>query len=553
MKRITRLSDWYAELPEPMRTLLAVGSVGKLHMLDAAVNGLACAAQSPTLPVICADMVLASFGETPLSGELATQILNTPILAPQLDQNSRQILRTVSQSWSRPENLSYFQRVVERREMNKIKHFLEKRIQNEPNNLFWYEQAMSVGMYEADYDWLTAQIMTIHHSKFGPVLTALMGQINQARGLYVPAEKCIKATKNTFGKGWRILSRAEICLQSGDRQGGLALLLKALRHSPWQTQAALRAYDLLEGLDQHRAQLPGSIAVLLYSWNKCRDLNDTLASLHASDLGDARLFVLDNGSTDTTPEVLSSWQQRFGKDRMEIITLPVNAGAAGARNWLMHHPAVCASDWAIYLDDDAVVPEDWLTLFGAAVQHYPDAGVWGCKVVDAVQPALLQAVDYHLLPLAVAVPLDLSRLSPHPVSLSNLHIQVLDSGQFDYMRPCVSVTGCCHLFKTERLHECGDFSLYLSPSQYDDLERDLRMAAGGNFAVYQGHLRVLHRKRTGRATLVNPAQEANALGNKYKMQAMHEPQEIAASTQAEHQLLKADLQAKLARLDQERE
>ncbi len=545
------LNSWFKTLPQPMRDRLAVGSVGKLHILDTAASGLT-NAPPPALATTCADMVLAGFGETPLNGELANQILNTPIIAPLLDSKSRELLRRVKRAWKRPENMAYFKRVVQRRDMGKVKHFLESRIAQEPENLFWYEQVMSVGMYEADYDWLQNCLNSKTLKDLGPVHAALMGQVAMARNEYAKAEKCTLAAGTLFGAGWSSLNQAQAHLKAGDREAGLKLLLETLLESPWQTQAALRAFELLEGHDTGEAKLPGSVAILLYSWNKAEDLDDTLAALHASDLGHAKIFALDNGSTDQTAQVLSTWQDKFGNDRLEVINLPVNIGAAAARNWLMHLPQVRSSDWAIYLDDDALVPPNWLHLLGSAVKRYPDAGVWGCRVVDAAQPALLQAVDYQLVTLdETPTSMDLTRLNPHSVTLSNLHIQVLDNGQFDYVRPCTSVTGCCHLFCTKHLLQTGDFSLFLSPSQYDDLERDLRMAANGQFAVYQGHLRVLHRKRTGRAALEETPQEANALGNKYKMLVMHEPEEIATSTRCGLDILRQDMSTKLTRIDQE--
>ncbi len=547
---MNNLSSWFETLPGSMRDRLAIGSVGNLHILETVASSLAHAANNPALAALCADMVLTGFAETPLCGEFAGQILNTPLIAPLLNARSRKLLHQVKQAWKRPDNLTYFKRVVQRRDMGKIKHFLESRIAQEPKNLFWREQIMSVGMYEADYDWLLACLDNDTLKDFGPVHAALMSQLAMARNDYAEAEKSTLAAGTIFGAGWSSLNQAQARLKVGDREAGLELLLKTLRHSPWQTQAALRAFELLEGHDTDEAKLPGSLAILLYSWNKAEDLNNTLAALHASDLGHATIFALNNGSTDQTAQVLSTWQNKFGNERLEVINLPVNIGAAAARNWLMHLPKVSASNWAIYLDDDALVPPNWLGLLGSAVKRYPDAGVWGCRVVDATQPALLQAVDYHLIALDESPrSMDLTRLNPHSVMLSNLHLQVLDKGQFNYVRPCTSVTGCCHLFCTKSLLHAGDFSLCLSPSQYDDLERDLRMVANGQFAVYQGHLRILHCKRTGRASLKETPQEANALGNKYKMLVMHEPDEIDTSTRSGLDMLRQDMSTKLARID----
>ncbi|MBA4358058.1 MAG: glycosyltransferase family 2 protein, partial [Desulfovibrio sp.] len=280
--------------------------------------------------------------------------------------------------------------------------------------------------------------------------------------------------------------------------------------------------------------------------------------LSSSDLGGARVMVLDNGSTDETPQVLGAWQERAGGKLLRI-DLPVNIGAPAARNWLAATPEARAAETLVYLDDDVDLPPDWLLRLGAALRRHPQAGVIGCKVADHHAPHLLQNVAGHL-----AIPseapedrpdLDFQSLTPNPFRLGDAHLQGPDWGLFDFMVPCASVTGCCHLFRRAALDtpmaQGGGFSLALGPSQYDDFERDLRMLDGGGFAVYTGHLRVRHRKRSGIAGQGQGgnAASANALGNRYKMQTMHSRAEIAQHITTQAQRLEAHLRGRLRLLD----
>ena len=66
-------------------------------------------------------------------------------------------------------------------------------------------------------------------------------------------------------------------------------------------QPLLVLNDLTWGQRQLRKALPGRAEVLLYTFNKARDIDQTLESVFASDLGGARVTVLDNGSTDKDP------------------------------------------------------------------------------------------------------------------------------------------------------------------------------------------------------------------------------------------------------------
>ena len=87
-----------------------------------------------------------------------------------------------------------------------------------------------------------------------------------------------------------------------------------------------------------------------------------------------------------------------------------------------------------------------------------------------------------------------------------------------------------------------------TPSQYDDVEHDLRLALEGKTIVYQGHLRVEHCKRTGRLGQEDPQELARALGNMYKLQMKFEPEQIARLRRERAAELHADLLEKAAHL-----
>ncbi|MBU1596036.1 MAG: glycosyltransferase, partial [Proteobacteria bacterium] len=346
--------------------------------------------------------------------------------------------------------------------------------------------------------------------------------------------------------GWRL---GECLLRLGRRQQALDLWLAAFRARPWNAGLLLRAHDAALGLDEARRPLDGQLAVLLYTWNKARLLDATLAAVLGSELGGARVFVLNNGCTDGTAEVVSAWSGRAGEGRLTSIDLPVNVGAPAARNWLARLPEVAACRYAAYLDDDALPPPDWISRLGAAVEAYPQAGVYGCRVVDADNPARVQNVDLHLRPGSCGGP------GPEKagggVALSDLQLLEPDYGQFGYLRPCVSVTGCCHLFRTRILAESGGFDIALSPSQFDDLELDLRLNLRGWPAVYQGHLRVGHARSSGEQARLSARAAANAYGNLAKVEGLHPRRELKDIARQDRARLVEDLRRKAGALGPE--
>ncbi len=527
------LTSFWRGLDPGVRDRLLLGSCGQRHLLDAA--RVALSIDSPLAPAL----VLASLAENPLDGALAAEILSAPELLSALPESARPLLTTLSARWARPADVTAYEELAAGRDLAAVRRFLESRLDREPN-LFWLNQAVSLALFENDQDWLAASLARPLPSALAPALEALRGQAAFLRGDFGTAEVHYVSAAIL---GPSILLRRGLCRKAwGDKAGALGMFLDCLAAAPWHATAALLASEASGNGSRAPAPIPGSLVVLLYSWNKAAELDATLAALFASDLGGARVIALDNGSTDATAEVLSAWIERSG-GRLTCVDLPVNVGAAAARNWLAALPEVRAADFALYLDDDAEVPPDWLGRLGAAVAQWSDASVWGCRVVDHAGPWRIQAADLHpVLPDPPAPP------RPDEFRLSDLHIQDLDMGQFTYARPCVSVTGCCHLFRSATLARSGGFSLHLSPSQYDDVEHDLRLARSGGFAVYQGLLAVRHRKRTGAAGRTSRAEHGNALGNKFKMQAMHPRAEMEAVVRADRDRLLDDLLVRLAAL-----
>ncbi|MEL7638578.1 MAG: glycosyltransferase [Solidesulfovibrio sp.] len=336
----------------------------------------------------------------------------------------------------------------------------------------------------------------------------------------------------TPGLCW-LLARAALALDG--RLAGMVALQAYLARFPWCAQALLVLHDLAGGRDTALAPLAGELAILLYSWNKAASLGQTLEDILASELPERfRIVALDNGSGDATPEVLAAFAGRLGAERFTALRAPVNVGAPAGRNWLKHRPEVLAADFAAYVDDDVSLPGDWALRLGAAVAAFPGAGAYGCRIHDAGRPAVLQATEFFLEPAEAG----------EGIVASDLQLQAPDLGQFAYCRPALSVTGCCHLFSRQALAEGGDFDIRFSPSQFDDFDRDLRLALAGRFAVHQGHLAVGHLRGSGGDAARRRAAGANAHGNMQKLQGKYDAGDVRRLRREQRARLLTDIRKK---------
>lgn len=489
------------------------------------------------------DLLLWGFLSRPLEISLAGPLLGLETKVPFLPPGLKLVLAalaglpadSVDPAWDE---------VRDAEDPAEVAAFVRPRLARPGQGLSWLSRAWDclagLGAFGELRDLVLAADLT------GP-LALLRPRLLAEAALYAgPADEALRLLDGLdpdLWSPWREQRAARAALGLGLQDRAAAGLAAAQRRLPWHPNLLLARHALLHPLPAP-ARTHGRVAVGLYSWNNAALLKPTLDALLASDLGAARVLFLDNGSTDDTRALLVSAAEALGQDRAEVVGLPVNVGAPAARNWLLTRPAAREADWVAFLDDDALPPADWLGRLLAAGAACPAAGAVGPRIVDAGAPSVLQSVDTHLLP---------------PLA-EGAHIEFLDAttglsdaGLFDYPRPCLSVTGCCHLLKRSALDAAGHFDIRFSPSQLDDFERDLRALLAGIPCLYLGTLAVRHRHASALGLRQSPARQGNARGNLFKLSHLHPRESVARAAAADLDLAWEDLLAKAADLEAEME
>ena len=511
---INKLSLWKS-LPITVRHFLLVGAVGRYHLFRIAaeitkefVKESRNPQQMRLLMSLFSQVLLACWEDDPLHTESAKQLWQLHCRFPFLDKETASVVRAVCESSTPVENSPKEVQLIRHKSVSNTRVNMHHSI-SLTYQLYW--QAIASGNYDEARRLLERSLWSQPMERLRQRYLALLYYL---QGDYDRWEEAIIRGGALLSEADRYFQLGNLAFLKGDRKKALTLWSYCLQLRPWFTQLILKMYDVANNIDRLRRPLEGKVSICLYTYNKAEELQKALESLAESHLESAKIFILINGSTDATRQIVSRWQSLLGSDRLVVIDLPVNIGAPAARNWLMHDSQVSESDWIVYLDDDALVPKDWLEALGSAVLRYPNAGVWGCRVIDAWVPSILQAVDYHILPPSYAGDTTVEA----PFWLSMLHYGTPDQGQFNYIRPCVHVTGCCHLFSTKTLLTSGDFDLRFSPSQFDDLEHDFRLAFNNRPAIYQGHLAIRHMNKTAKRAKVHVGERGSAAANLYKLQ-----------------------------------
>ncbi|TIH18450.1 glycosyltransferase family 2 protein [Marinifilum sp. JC120] len=514
-------------LDSASRYRLLVSGHGKPHLMETAnriINSADSSREKSTLIDLGVDMFLAAWESSPLDGQLASNLLAINKRLNFLPVPLAETISLIASNSAVPENLGYLQRLVSKDDKDKLLDYLSKQTEREPENLFWLSHLLDLAFFLGRHEVASAALARDWPTSMNMVLNKYAGDIAFCSGDYEQAENIYSDTSGgALILGENLLRLAESVDRMGRRDEAMILWRDRMTARPWQVNTWFKVYDRLlggGGVDM----LDGQVAVCLYTFNKADDFDATMSSLAESPLDNVHIFALDNGSSDHTSEIMASWKDRLG-DRFRSIDLPVNVGAPAARNWLKNMNELKLYDYVAYLDDDALIPDDWQAHFSAAVESYPDAGVWGCKVVNEDQLEVIQHADLHLR----ETPADFEDvLRSFEFSYLDPYNQDLDYGQFDYCRPCVSVTGCFHLFRQSVLEHSGDFDLRYSPTQYDDLDHDLMLAVAGKSAVYQGKLQVKHKRKSGSASTISRAARGSGAGNVIKLESKYEARDVAA-------------------------
>jgi len=539
----------FSTLPKEILAPLLWGSTGKVHLMRLAKDALGLAGRENEKKALFlfklgVDFLFAAWESDPLDGYLAGQLVDLNKKHPLFEPQTAKLFTFVSRNWNRPENINYYNRLLERGHPEKISSHLHDQMRKGPS-LFWLQKYVEFAKQEQDFKGISEAFKRCPREMPAVILNMLKGRVHFLCREFDKAEHAygLAIKRHLLPEIRSIL--AETMLRQGKRDQAIRLWGRFLHERPWRTNLILKMYDQAHGLDTKSASLEGRVGVSLYTHNKANDLEHTLESLAKSKPGPDFIHILNNGCTDHTADVIEKWRERMGPDRVRRTDMPTNIGAPAARNWLMKLPDVQDSDWTVFMDDDVELPPGWLGRLGAAADTYPDAGVWGCKVNDFSNLSIIQNVDLHMVPpLEDSAMYRLTDQKPR-FEVSNLHHQDMDFGQFNYLRPCVSVTGCCHLFRTKTLINTDGFDLRFSPSQFDDLDFDLGMNLTGRHAVYQGHLEIQHRKKTGKSSERDLVQSGNAHGNFFKLQKKYSKRDVQKIKDADFKRLEKDLLAKL--------
>lgn len=189
---------------------------------------------------------------------------------------------------------------------------------------------------------------------------------------------------------------------------------------------------------------PPRMVIGMLTYNGLHHTRRCIESLLAHTRAPFRVLLLDNASTDDTPDYLRALTDH----RIRVHCGEQNLGVGGGRNWLLAHitPTLRDNDLIVLLDNDIEVAEGWETPFLEAFEARPALGVAGRWAFSM----LVHDTWRDILPEDSA-----------------------DSGPVD------TVQGCCFWIRASAARAVGAFDTQLGRFWHEDDDYSIRALAAG--------------------------------------------------------------------------
>jgi GT2 family glycosyltransferase/Flp pilus assembly protein TadD len=239
---------------------------------------------------------------------------------------------------------------------------------------------------------------------------------------------------------------------------------------------AERNVTIREAQRRHLQRLHGEASaksfvcsIIIPTWNKVELTSQCLTALASSTTDISfEVIVVDNGSTDGTPEFLRS----LGGD-VQLILNKDNLGFAKACN---QGARAARGKYLVFLNNDTIPQPGWLSSLVSEVDFHPEVGIVGSKLLypdGMVQHAGVVRDSQHLLPYHIYK----SFAGDHPAVNQRREFQI--------------VTAACLLIRRALFERVGGFDeAYVNG--FEDADLCLKVREQGHVVVYQPRSVVVH-------------------------------------------------------------
>ncbi len=227
------------------------------------------------------------------------------------------------------------------------------------------------------------------------------------------------------------------------------------------------------GLTQTNPSLP-AVGIIILNWNGWKDTFACLDSLKALNYPNARVVLVDNGSSEAPPE-----DPRACYPDIEYLSLPENLGFVGGNNTGIRRAQELGADYVLLLNNDTEVAPDFLHLLVETAESDSRIGMVG------------PTIYYYSLPDVIwSAGGEVDRLRG---DTRQLGVDEAERGQYGQTpRPVDWITGCALLVKVSAIEQIGELDERFF-AYYEEAEWCARARRAGYRVVHDPRAKVWHK------------------------------------------------------------
>jgi hypothetical protein len=210
------------------------------------------------------------------------------------------------------------------------------------------------------------------------------------------------------------------------------------------------------------------VSVIVLSLNGEDVIRECLDTLRLNDYPNFEMMVVNNGSTDRTPEIVANEYPD-----VQLVNLPENRGYAGGMN---EGIKACAGDIIVPLNDDTILTPTVVREIVEPLRGDPAIGIVGCKILYPDRATIQHAGGV---------------IGPDG-STEHIGYQEEDRGQHDVERDVDYVTGCMIAIRRELFEQLGLYDDRYFPTYYEEVEFAVRARRAGYRIVYAPRALLYH-------------------------------------------------------------
>lgn len=179
-----------------------------------------------------------------------------------------------------------------------------------------------------------------------------------------------------------------------------------------------------------------SASLVIPTFNRRRDLEQTLMALRRQTRSDFEVIVVDNASTDGTAETLAALAADPSLPYRLRHRVKQPEGPAAARNL---GAALADAAFLGFVDSDVTLADDWLAVSLAEMAHDPRLGAVGGPLIYAEDPGFLNSYGGAMSPIGLAW--DAAEGEPVEAAAAARDVLWINSGAVLMRREALAATG----------------------------------------------------------------------------------------------------------------